>query len=589
MTQHTWLVVLFLLAGMGGRLIYSDEGERIAIGWQRLVLDNIPREVAPRLSASAWQRECERVLQQGLPHCRIGQAGMGCRYFGIARLQEVAFWAVTQEARQESTALLARVALRLFIYDLAAQREILRDHCYGYASVPGSHLDTGLAHSLLEQAFSQSLDECVRRIALHLPPQGKVQSIEPSRRTNTTIASVAIGSRHGVQRDDVVEILEQGNSRGLFQVLALQPEECKVFHDGYVHTAGRDLVARLIQRVEFKKAELREGENLALTLGPGPYRKTAIYLREPASWWESPYFWSVALAVMVGGGIWSRRRSRWASPSVAPVTSAPVAPPVSPVSVQIQVPAREAPPNAPPQLPTHRSLTLHWQGEQGERSVKIFAGTTLRLGRGLNPKPEVELPLFADPVIPLPPDNGPLSKECQAQPTLRLSGCQALICYQHGRFVISDQNSANGTVVNGNRLKPDEPCPLADGDKLSLANVCHFTLAICADSSTLRLQRRLGRAHETYFLLAVPPDTELAAALEIGSDSECGFCLPLPGVAPRHARLTLRAGRFTWQRCAPTADLRWNGQPVACEAATTCATGPGVLTLGTLRLQGTVA
>ncbi len=45
----------------------------------------------------------------------------------------------------------------------------------------------------------------------------------------------------------------------------------------------------------------------------------------------------------------------------------------------------------------------------------------------------------------------------------------ALVRY-HGRLHIIDLSSANGTFVNGERLKPETPHKLQDGDKLLLGN-----------------------------------------------------------------------------------------------------------------------
>jgi pSer/pThr/pTyr-binding forkhead associated (FHA) protein len=54
-------------------------------------------------------------------------------------------------------------------------------------------------------------------------------------------------------------------------------------------------------------------------------------------------------------------------------------------------------------------------------------------------------------------------------PASRISRRHARITSRSGQFYIEDLGSANGTVINGrNRLKPQEPYPLVNGDVLKI-------------------------------------------------------------------------------------------------------------------------
>ena len=127
----------------------------------------------------------------------------------------------------------------------------------------------------------------------------------------------------------------------------------------------------------------------------------------------------------------------------------------------------------------------------------------------------------------------------------------ARLTWEGGRFVLYDEGSTNGTYVGGERVTPERGLPLGDGDELLLG------------------QTRL-RLHAPQDLLTVPsPFAKLTppASLEIGvrgplyklvSDSGETFVLASrmllgraltddivlvgEGVAPQHARMTVREG-----------------------------------------------
>ena len=52
-----------------------------------------------------------------------------------------------------------------------------------------------------------------------------------------------------------------------------------------------------------------------------------------------------------------------------------------------------------------------------------------------------------------------------------VSRSHAMLVWWHGALHIVDQGSANGTYLNGQRLMPDHPAVLSDGDRLGLANL----------------------------------------------------------------------------------------------------------------------
>ena len=56
-------------------------------------------------------------------------------------------------------------------------------------------------------------------------------------------------------------------------------------------------------------------------------------------------------------------------------------------------------------------------------------------------------------------------------PDLRVSRPHARISSADGQYWIEDLNSVNWTYLNNQRLSPDKPAPLQEGDLLRLGNV----------------------------------------------------------------------------------------------------------------------
>jgi pSer/pThr/pTyr-binding forkhead associated (FHA) protein len=54
-----------------------------------------------------------------------------------------------------------------------------------------------------------------------------------------------------------------------------------------------------------------------------------------------------------------------------------------------------------------------------------------------------------------------------------VSGQHCTIQYDRGNFLVTDDNSANGTTVNGELLPPNNPRRLKDGDEIVLGDLFH--------------------------------------------------------------------------------------------------------------------
>ncbi|NUM46962.1 MAG: FHA domain-containing protein [Anaerolineales bacterium] len=60
-----------------------------------------------------------------------------------------------------------------------------------------------------------------------------------------------------------------------------------------------------------------------------------------------------------------------------------------------------------------------------------------------------------------------------------VSGQHCTILYDRGRFLITDDNSTNGTFVNGKRLLSNEPTELSDGDEIILGDIFRKGAKLC--------------------------------------------------------------------------------------------------------------
>ena len=135
-------------------------------------------------------------------------------------------------------------------------------------------------------------------------------------------------------------------------------------------------------------------------------------------------------------------------PVVYPPAPVPYAPPPPPMQYAPQPAPYVAPPPAASPIPVAPAATMIQAGwrltiVQGTDAGQSFAlGAQARLGRN--------------------PDNDIRLNDAQA------SRYHALIQYQQGNYVITDQGSGNGTYVNGKLIS--QPMPLATGDVITIGN-----------------------------------------------------------------------------------------------------------------------
>ena len=106
-------------------------------------------------------------------------------------------------------------------------------------------------------------------------------------------------------------------------------------------------------------------------------------------------------------------------------------------------------------LHTQLNLVLHPHGGQQPLVISLDQIDDWVIGRSdpdRDPVPEVDLAPY-----------GALEAG--------VSRSHAMLVWWHGALHIVDKGSANGSYINGQRLMPDHPAPLSDGDRLTLANL----------------------------------------------------------------------------------------------------------------------
>jgi predicted component of type VI protein secretion system len=85
---------------------------------------------------------------------------------------------------------------------------------------------------------------------------------------------------------------------------------------------------------------------------------------------------------------------------------------------------------------------------------------------------------FAVPLVVI----GRAGPEQAEPPQIDLSGDDSVsrrhaeIRYAHDQFWIVDRGSTNGTWLNGERLEPQQPRPLKDGDRLVIGRLSFLTI-----------------------------------------------------------------------------------------------------------------
>ncbi len=115
---------------------------------------------------------------------------------------------------------------------------------------------------------------------------------------------------------------------------------------------------------------------------------------------------------------------------------------------------------------------------------------------------------------------------------LTVSGHHARLDFSDGAYQITDLHSTNGTVVNGQRITPDVPHSLVNGDVVRIGDPQ-------GNSISLTYQDERSRSPDRHTMMV---NTSMFAAVGIislilGRDPQCQIPLPSPQVSRQHARL----------------------------------------------------
>jgi pSer/pThr/pTyr-binding forkhead associated (FHA) protein len=167
-------------------------------------------------------------------------------------------------------------------------------------------------------------------------------------------------------------------------------------------------------------------------------------------------------------------------------------------------------------------------------------------------------------------------------PHLTVSETHATVHLDGDGHAIVDNESTNGTRVNGARLSPGRKKRLRDGDQIEIGAyslTVHTGVALpqtVTAERTAELARRLFRQTHAGARLGAPrlcvltgPETGKSldvpsppARLLIGADDECQLVLPDPGVAAEHVELVRDLDGVLIRRLERAAQLVINGQAV---------------------------
>ena len=195
-----------------------------------------------RLIEQGWGREVVvHALQEQLPHMEISQSG-SARYFGAIMVPTAEYWQTSFKYPATRKLLLVKVYVRLFIFDVERQEEVVRETFSACDAVP---FGKGKEESLvpLKNAFQHCIGLAVQKLAQKLPLRGLVR--EADSRFGTVL--VDLGEHHGVRKGSRLEILNsKGESLGKFEVTKLQAEECRAEPEGANPGVEKNFVARLI-------------------------------------------------------------------------------------------------------------------------------------------------------------------------------------------------------------------------------------------------------------------------------------------------------------------------------------------------------
>jgi ABC-type multidrug transport system ATPase subunit/pSer/pThr/pTyr-binding forkhead associated (FHA) protein len=159
------------------------------------------------------------------------------------------------------------------------------------------------------------------------------------------------------------------------------------------------------------------------------------------------------------------------------------------------------------------------------------------------------------------------SSKCDIQ--LSLSNISSfhvqLIMNDFGEIFLIDQNSTNGTYINGHRINPGEPTKITEKDIINLAKIDEVKIVFNPDSyDTYPLSEKYDQSHED-----TKASTNLLSKLKdksivyIGRDASSDIVLNHPNVSRQHAMIEKRPdGVFIIKDMGSTNGTYLNGKKI---------------------------
>lgn len=240
---------------------------------------------------------------------------------------------------------------------------------------------------------------------------------------------------------------------------------------------------------------------------------------------RGPLIFAIQETEPTPGGERLRIRCRYEAASSEP--AAPAAPePVAPPSPAAAEPISEDLGTLPAIAPPVAILEVH-NGEGRIQEIPVTATRGLRVGRSR--QADNDLVLADDPMV--------------SKRHLRIG-------YEHGRLILHDEGSTNGTQVRGTLVPAGQPWPLTDGDSITLGRT-RIVVRLWSDSATVAAPHAAPTPAppvallpgETFQLLAHDGEVfPLASQMMVGRALTDDIVLIGPGVSAQHARLTAAAG-----------------------------------------------
>lgn len=178
--------------------------------------------------------------KQNLPYLNITR-NPNARYYGMVKVSLAEKWEIALKQPKKNNISLVKLHVRLFLFDVAEQREILRETVTTYSGV-GKLVGVPGNVVLLKRAFEDALTLVTHKVAQRLPLLGMVRKVE------STEITVALGEKHGINKFSVFEVLgKDGDSLGRFKVTKVMPDECRAVAEGEINSAvSAGLNARLL-------------------------------------------------------------------------------------------------------------------------------------------------------------------------------------------------------------------------------------------------------------------------------------------------------------------------------------------------------